>query len=75
MKVCLDCQPHKQIQTTFMQRNEKDRPVVTHTGNNLEGLFLNQPSRFHEQKVSSFGKPLLHHALVKNKPAAYASRD
>lgn len=58
-----------------MQRNGKDRPVVTHMGNNLEGLFLNQPSRFHEQRVSSFGKPLLHHALVKNKPAAYASRD
>lgn len=48
----------------FVQRNGKDRPVVTHTGNN-SGLLLNQPSRFHEQKVSSFGKPLLHHALVK----------
>lgn len=53
----------------------KGRPVVTHMRNNLEGLFLNQPPKFHEQWVSSFGKPLLHHALVKNKPAAYASSD
>lgn len=43
----------------------KGRPAVTHMRNNLEGLFLNQPPKFHEQWVSSFGKSLLHHALVK----------
>lgn len=43
--------------------------------NNSDRFFLNQPPKCHEQWVSSFGKPLLHHALAKNKPAAYASSD
>lgn len=53
-----------------MKRNGKDRPVVTHTANNLEGLFLNQPSRFHEQRVISFSKPLIHHALVEKQTSS-----
>lgn len=52
-----------------------ERPVVAHAGSSSEGSFSSQPAWFHEQGGSSFGKPSLHHALVRNRTAAYASGD
>lgn len=69
--VHLDCE---QVNSMFMHRNGKDRQVATHAGMISKGSFSKQSSWFYEWRVSSFGKPL-HHALVRNKTAAYASRD
>lgn len=42
--------PATQVNPNNVHAEEwKGRPVVTHMKNNLEGLFLNQPPKFHEQ--------------------------
>lgn len=43
---------------------------MTHRGNDPEGSLHNQPSGFHEQRASSFGKPLLHHATVEKETSS-----